>query len=211
MNYLPIESNNKKSFIKTSVLILIAYASAFFPRIIQSIGAPSIINFLHFATVPLAFGIAATTAKTKNRNQITIFWELTFGLLLLLCVMISSALLNGAGIINVILDFLLVSECFILLLAIICIPQSDESLTRLRHWVIVFALINLVLAISQAILISIHVLVVYKYSIEDNVQGVFYLSGAGNYVSVSISICVSLYFYIVFKKLPIWVRVSGLV
>ncbi|GAX44201.1 hypothetical protein NIES4075_52180 [Tolypothrix sp. NIES-4075] len=211
MNYLQIKPKNKKGFIKNSTILLLAYASAFFPRIIQSLGAPSIINFLHFAIVTLAFGIAISTTKVKNKNQITIFWQLAFGLLLLFVIMTTSALLNGAGVINVILDFLLLSEPFLLLLTVVSVPQSNEVIGKLRYWLIVFALINLLLAIAQAILISLHLLPVYKYSIEDNVQGVFYLSGAGNYVSVSISICVSLYFYIFYNTLPFWIRIIGLV
>jgi len=211
MNYLQTEPKNKKAFINNSTLLLLAYASAFFPRIIQSIGAPPIINFLHFATIILAFGIGISTTKTKNKNQIAIFWELAFALLLLFAIITTSALLNGAGVINVILDFLLLSEPFILLLTVVCVPQSNEIIGKLRHWLIVFALINLFLAIGQAILISLHLLPIYKYSVEDNIQGVFYLSGAGNYVSVSISICVSLYFYIIFRKLPFWIRIIGFI
>jgi hypothetical protein len=211
MNYLQTEPKKKKAFINNSTMLLLAYGSAFFPRIIQSIGAPPLINFLHFATVTFAFAITISTTRTKNRNQIAIFWELAFGLLLLFVVMTTSALLNGAGVINVILDFLLLTEPFILLLTVVCLPQSNEIIGKVRHWLIVFALINLLLAIAQAILISLHLLPVTRYSIEDNVQGVFYLSGAGNYVSVSISICVSLYFYIFYKTLPFWIRISGFI
>jgi len=47
--------------------------------------------------------------------------------------------------------------------------------------------------------------------LQDAVQGVFYITGAGNYVSATLSICVGLYFFSTFSKIfPIWVRVSVL-
>jgi hypothetical protein len=211
MNNIQFSLEKNKSLISNSTIIILAYGSAFFPRIIQSIGAPSLINFLHFITVPSAFFIAISSSKTKNKHQIIIFKELIIALLILLSVMVASALINHAGIINVVLDFMLLAEPFILLLAVFCISPSSETLNKIRHYVIVFASTNLLVAIAQKILITVGLLKISKFSVEDNIQGVFYLSGAGNYVSVSISICVALYFFNTFRNLSLFTRSIGLI
>jgi hypothetical protein len=211
MNNIQFSLEKNKSLISNSTIIILAYASAFFPRIIQSIGAPSLINFLHFITVPSAFFIAISSSKTKNKQQIIVFKELIISLSILLSVMVASALINGAGIINVVLDFMLLSEPFILLLAVFSIPCSIESLAKIRKYLIAFAAINLLVAIAQKIFITIGLLKVSTFSVEDNIQGVFYLSGAGCYVSVSVSICVALYFFNTFKNLSLFTRSLGLI
>jgi hypothetical protein len=100
----------------TNVTIIItAFCSAFYPRIIETAGAPSIINFIHYLTVPFAFTLAISTTHTKNKYQIAISWQIITACLILLGVMFCSALLNQAGIINIILDYLLLVEPFLLL------------------------------------------------------------------------------------------------
>ena len=71
----------KAGQIRNSTLILISYASAFFPRLFSSFGAPSVINFAHFAIVPIASLIAILTTKTTNQKGIRIAWSLLAGIL----------------------------------------------------------------------------------------------------------------------------------
>ncbi len=194
---------------KVSVLILLAFATAFFPRIFSAIGIPSIINFLHFAVVPFALGIAIVKSNVRDRKQISIFWEFIVGLSIFLVIMVASALLNGAGFINVFLDFLLLAEPFMLPLAIVCLAPSTVSIERLKRWLFIAALINLFLALAQFVLISAGVLPVTRMTAQDNIQGVFYLSGAGNYVSVAVSISFALYYFTSPKPVPFTLRVLG--
>ncbi len=200
----------QKAFISSSTLILLAFATAYFPRILNSVGAPSAINFLHFATVPIASLIIINKTRTKDQNQIAISWAIISGLFTLFAVMTASAFFNKAGFINLALDYLLFAEPFILLLAIICIPMSLKTFTKVRHWLLVFGLSNIVLAFAQDIFIKAGLLRVTRMTPEDNVQGVFYLSGAGNYVSVYVSISFALYYWLTAKKIPTWVKAFGL-
>lgn len=196
--------------LKNSLLILIAFATAFFPRILHAIGFPSVIDFLHFGIVPLATGIVLFTSKTKDRTQIAIAWEIIYGLLLMFGMMTLSALINHAGVVNLFLEFLLFAEPLMLLIAIACTPISPANLAKLKRWLIIFSIINLVLALAQFFLLSAGIMHVQKMSLPDEVQGVFYLTGAGNYVSCTVSMNVAIYLLITAKKIPLWIRLFGL-
>ncbi|MGB3637293.1 MAG: hypothetical protein WBA39_06895 [Rivularia sp. (in: cyanobacteria)] len=198
----------KKAFIENSILILLAFATAFFPRIISSIGIPKAINFAHFPAVLLACSIVIIKTQVKDRNQISIAKDLIVGLFILLSVMTASALLNQAGLINVFVGLMLLVEPFLLLLAIICLPISMTSIGRLKVWLLRFAGIHLLLALAQKVLITIGVMRVTTMTAEDNVQGVFYISGSGHVVAASVSMSFALYYFVSAKTAPIWLRVS---
>ena len=202
---------NKKSYLKNSSLIILAFASVFFPRIIETAGAPSLINFVHFPLVILTTIIVLTTSQTKNRKQIAVAKTLISGLFVLLGVMIASAMLNQAGIVNLLLDFLMLGEPFLLLLTIVYIPMSPTIIKRLKTWLIVFSLINLFSAFVQRFLLLTGAMQPPgNMTLEDAVQGVFFYSGAGNYVSATISVIVALYCFISFKTAPLLLRCAGL-
>jgi hypothetical protein len=198
----------QKAYIKNSILILIAFSTAFFPRILDSLGAPSPVNFIHFITVPLACGVVIINTPVRDKNQISAAKALIAGLFILLSTMTASAFLNNAGLINIFLALMLLAEPFILLLAIICIPMSLKSLKRFRAWVLGFACVHIFLAFAQQFLITAGILRVTSMTAEDNVQGVFYLSGSGHVVGASVSIYFALYYFVSAKTVPTWIRVS---
>jgi hypothetical protein len=191
----------EKKSIKNLTLIMIAFASIFYPRIFDSLGLPSFINFIHFLIVPFTLGVAIVTTPVKDRRQIKISWEIIFGCCLFLAVNLASALLNKAGVINAFLEFVLLTEPYMLLIALLCLPLSEAHVSKLRSFFLISAVINLVLAVLQYWLIIAGILPVTSLSPADNVQGVFYLTGAGNYISVSISIAAALYYLIDAKNI----------
>ena len=203
----------KAGQIRNSTIILISYASAFFPRLFSSFGAPSVINFAHFAIVPIASLIAILTTKTINQKGIRIAWSLLAGILFFLCCMLASALLNEAGIVNIFLQFMFQAEPFMLLAAMVLIPLSGKRLRRFQYWLFGFALFNLLLAIAQSILLPIGI---YPKpaggTIQDNITGVFGGGGgsAANYVSCTVSFYFALYFFNRFKHLSLWKRILPL-
>lgn len=207
----------RESGIKHSIIILLAFSSVYFPRLLDTIGFPSIINFFHFAIVPGAVLVNLLTTKTKNRQQIYVSQALIWGLSLLLGIIIISALLNQAGVVNVFFEYLLLAEPFIFLLGIACVPLSQKALKSLRKWMFVFAIINFALATLQWLLVEAGTLNIAsngdygQFQKYDVIQGVFYLSGAGNYVSASVSISVALYCFLRTKSYPFWLRSLGLV
>jgi hypothetical protein len=198
-----IASHKKPNgYIKTSTIVLLAFSSAFVSRIFDTAGAPSTINFLHFATVPFACAFALTQSRTKDRNQIAISWAILGGLLALLGVMLASALWNDAGAINVVLDFLLLGEPFMLLLAIVSVPMSLKSVEKLRAWVVRLCCLHVLLAYVQRYVFNLQ----RNAGLEDNIQGIFYRSGAGHVVGASVALTFGLYYLVSAKKVPLWLR-----
>ena len=189
---------SKAGQIRNSTLIIIGFATAFFPRLFSSFGAPSVINFAHFGIVSIASLIAILTTKTTNQKGIRIVWGLLAGILFFLYCMLASALLNEAGIVNIFLQFMFQAEPFMLLAAMVSIPLSGRRLRRFQYWLFGFALFNLLLAIAQSILLPIGI---YPKpaggTIQDNITGVFGGGGgsAANYVSCTVSFYFALYFF----------------
>lgn len=202
-----ILKEKKPVYLTSVILILLTFITAFFPRILAAAGAPSAINFLHFLIAPFALFVAITKTRTKDRNQIAISWELITGCLLLLGVMITSAFFNKTGEINVFLNYMILAEPFLVLLAIICIPLSKENYKKIRAWLLVACVINLFTAFIQKPLIDTGRIPRLTFTPQDAIQGVFYLSGAGNYVSCSISLAVALYYFFNAKTAPMWQRI----
>lgn len=196
----------KRGYLKGPGLIVFAFATVFFPRIISTAGAPSAINFMHFAVVPLVFIITLFKFRAQNRKASDVTQLLLLGLFLLLLSTAASAMLNSAGWVNLALGYLLLAEPFLILIAIVYMPMDADAVKWLRRWILIFGLSNLALAIAQHLLISVGLLRVTTMTVADNVQGVFYLSGAGHVVSASVSMTFGLYFLASAKGIPMWLR-----
>ena len=203
MNAGAISRKKQPGYIKNSTLILWAFATAFFPRVLTALHVPAAINFLHFATVPIACGVALFTSRAKRRRQISVSKSILVCLLVLLAITVASAWLNSTGLINVVLDFLLLTEPFIFLLTIVSISLSPARIEQFRTWILRFALSNLFLAYVQK----------YAWHLElfegeeDNIKGVFIGGGAGHVVGGSVSVTLGVYYLITAKTKPLWLRV----
>ncbi|MEN8444465.1 MAG: hypothetical protein ABG776_05565 [Cyanobacteria bacterium J06555_13] len=207
-----IVRKRKKEGISSSILVLFAFATVFFPRLLSYFGIPSLVNFAHFLIVPAVVVIVMFTTKVRNPQQISIGWELMGGMALFLTAMIISAIINNAGWINIFLQFMLQAEPFFFLLAIIIIPFSKKSLQNFRRWLLGFGMANLLLALVQSVLLPIGLYPRKGGTIADNTAGVFtsLRGSAGNYVSCTVSVYFALYFMRC-KAVPLWMRVSVLV
>ncbi len=202
----------KKGFVKNSTLIFIAFATTFYSRIFCSITrAPSILNFLHFAIVPLLLAIVMSTTRTKDRHQTSCIWSMLVALGIFLVVMVISAIVNNAGIPNVIINFMMLGEPFMFIMAITCVDFPIESLNKLRRWLIISSIINLVLAIAQKFLLVTGRISAAPYDATDGVQGVFFISGAGGYISAAVSVSVFIYCFLYQKQVSLWMRILGLI
>jgi len=184
-------------FIRSSALVLIALGMAFFPRVVQALGVPSMVNFVHFAIVPLACLMTLPQVRTRIRKLISL--ELLVGSLALLGVMIVSTFLNDAGLINLAVDYLLLVEPFLLLLAIVSIPMTWTSLKRFQFWIFGFGWINLFFALVQGLVLRLHL------QNPDYVKGVFLNQGSGHMVGASVSMTFAIYYFAVAKQ-PLWLR-----
>lgn len=195
-------------YIKNSDLLALAFTTAFFARVFHALGVPAIVDFLHLATVPFACGVTLLTTQTKNRSQISISYSILFGLFLLLTVIVASAVLNSAGVINIVFDFLLLAEPFLLLLAVISVPMSLETTEQFRTRVFSLALANIFFAHMQRFVWRLD-----RFGVGyDNIKGIFIAQGAGHYVGAAVALTFGVYYYITtVKTRPAWVRVAILV
>lgn len=197
-----------KGFFTSSNLVLIALATAFFPRVLIMVKAPALVNFFHFATVPFACGMILTKIRSKDRQQISLARSIMMGLASFVVIGIASAILNGAGLVNVILQFLLFTEPFMLILSIVSIPMSPKRVESFRSWILGFGFANLLFALAQKF--------VLKWDTcrcspggwvdSDAIKGVFINQGSGHVVGASVSVSLAAYYFVTAKKRPIWLR-----
>jgi len=173
-------------------------------------GAPAPINFLHFIVLPAACGVVVTNSRSHNRHQLAIVKSIIFGLLILFAIAIASALLNNAGMINAFLGIMILAEPFILSAALLSIPFVPKTLNSFRKWVIGFGVTHVALALVQKVGLDTGLLKHSAMTIEDNIQGVFYLSSGGHVVGASASLAFGLYYYVSAKSVSLWIRVSML-
>ena len=202
--------SRKQGVLSSSTLLLLAFASAFFPRILEAMGAPSPVNFLHFIVLPAACGVVILNSRSRNRQQLVIVKSIIFGLLVLFAIATASALLNNAGMINVFLGLMILSEPFILLAALLSIPFVPKTLNRFRKWIVGFGALHIALALIQKIGLETGLLKHSVMTVEDNIQGVFYLSSGGHVVGASASLAFGFYYYASAKSAPFWLRASVL-
>ena len=203
----------KRGQVRNSTLILIGFATAFFPRLLDSFGAPSVINFVHFGVIPSIFLVAVLTTKTRDRKRTSTVSQLVTGIFILLICMLISAVLNRAGVANIALQFMFQAEPFMFLTAVIAVPMEGEKLQKFQYWLLGFALFNLLLAIAQSVLLPIGLYPKPQGgTLQDNIVGVFGGGGgsAANYISCTVSIYFGLYFFNRFKELAVVWRVLPL-
>ena len=201
-----MSQKQKKAYFKNSTLIIAAFCSIFYSRIVATTIHFSLLNLLHFAVVPFVCGIAIITTRTRDPKQISLCFSFLRGLLVLLGVIIASALWNDAGVINAIVDFMMLGEPFMFLLAFSCIPLNIVSFKKIRNFLYGSVLINFLLAAAQKPLIDAGRLNAGGLDGTDGCGGVFFVSGAGNYVSATVSVAFALCFFQQ-KEVPLWIRV----
>lgn len=193
-----------KGYVTNSNLTLFGVGSALFPRVLTGLKIPSPINFLHFVAIPLACGSVLWNSRSKDPKQIAISKSLLVSLFLFLIVVISSALLNEAGLINAILDYLLLAEPFILMLTIVSIPMTTESYASFRKWILQAAMINLLFAYVQKYVFHLEKFI----GLEDNIKGIFIGQGAGHVLGGSVAMTFAVYYFATAKTKPLWFRIA---
>ena len=202
--------SKEKGYLASSGLLLIAFSSAFFPRIIESIGAPAPVNFIHFFIIPIACLYVLAVCRVTDKKHLSIVRSLIQWLYVFLGVMTASALLNRAGAVNIFLNYMIQAEPFLFLAAVVCIPFSRERLEFFRSWIIKFGIIHLLLAFIQWAGLKTGVISFTDLTLQDNIQGVFYVSSGGHVVGATVSLIFGLYYYVSAPKHLIKLRLSVL-
>jgi hypothetical protein len=185
----------RKTYLNNSKLIIGAFCVVFYARIVATTIHLSLLNLLHFIVVPAVCLVALCTTRTRDRQQISISLSFLTGLCVFLGIVLVSAVFNYAGLINAVVSFMMLGEPFIFLLAICCIPMSVTAFMKVRNCLYWAVGINFVLAALQKVLIDSGRLYAGGFDGTDGCGGVFFVSGAGNYVSATVSIVFTLYFF----------------
>lgn len=200
-----LDSTSKpKGYVTNSSLTLFGLGTALFPRILTTLKIPTAINFLHFAAVPFACVSVLLKSRSKDPKQIALSKKVLLSLFLFLIVVFASALLNEAGVVNAILDYLLLVEPFILILTIVSIPMTTESYQSFRKWILQASLINMLFAYVQKYVFHMEKLI----GAEDNIKGIFIGQGAGHVLGGSVAMTFACYYFVTAKDKPLWFRVA---
>ncbi|MGD1875414.1 MAG: hypothetical protein ACFB02_20450 [Mastigocoleus sp.] len=210
-NHQQRKEHEEIAWTNSSNLIIFAFSTVFYARIFCSItGAPSVLIHAHFIAIPLIVYIILTTVPIKDNQQLKLVISFLIGLFIFLIGILISAFINKAGLINAIINFMMLGEPIIFLVAIASIPMSWRSFIKVRTWLIWSFAINFLLAAVQKPLIDSGYLYAQGFNGTDGCGGVFFVSGAGNYVSASVSMVFATYFLTREKNFPLWIRLTAM-
>lgn len=202
MNSQAISQNKRKGYIQLSHLLMFAFCTAFYPRVLTLVNFPSFVNLLHLGIVPCICLFTLSNTRTRSKSQIAISKALILGLTILFAVMVASALLNKAGLINVAVDFLLLGEPFMMLLTFVSIPMSPTKIEQVRKLLIYSGFINTLFAFVQRYVLNLQT----RPGLSDNIKGVFIAQGAGHVIGASVALTFGLYYFFNVKTVPLWIR-----
>jgi len=201
------KTKNRKLFFHNSFLFLAALSIAFYARIFCSVtGAPSGLIHAHLVIVPVVGLVTLIKTKIRDGYQIQLLWLMLTGLFSLFTVMIASCFVNEAALINGIFQFMMLGEPFMLLLIILCLPSDIKQVKTFQKWFIYSSFANMILAFVQWPLLRAGIISAGGLDATDGMAGVFFVSGAGNYVSATVSMYFGLYYLLFFKTIPLWFR-----
>lgn len=206
MNTQALLRKKRNGYILLSGLVLFAFSLAFYSRVLTLLKFPSIVNQLHLLVIPWLCIFALFKTRVKDRSQILVTKQLIIALVFFFGVNLASALLNNAGIINVIVNFLLLCEHFLFMLAIVSIPMTPDRLERYRAYLLFAGFINTLFAFVQRYVLNLHL----GRGLEDNIKGVFIGGGAGHVVGASVALSFGVYYLLNAKNVPIWIRAAVL-
>lgn len=197
MSLAKVTIPKEKGRISGTLLLLISFSSVFFPRLLVTAGLPATTNFAHFIVVPLCFAIGLAHIHTVSKKQAAVTQTLLLLAFILLVIELISALLNDAGAINAVLSFLLLAEPVIFLVSLIGVNFTPKRYSFFRNWIVRFSIFHILLSLLQWILLNVGIMKVGELGVvQDNIQGVFYLSGGGHVVAATVSMYFGVYYYI---------------
>ena len=159
--------------VKVVTLVIFLLSLALFPRLLTAVGFPKIIVFLHFIIVPMLF-LHALPYSLQNKK----LRYLALSLALLFLSAFISMLINNAGLINLLLNFLMIASPLMLVVVICSFVWSASSILLFEKFIVLFIFIHTILAFFQSFILG------YRH---DDVEGVFIGMGAGGHLAGAIS------------------------
>ena len=171
----------RRGFLDGPWLFLFAMATAFFPRLLTALGFPSIVNFAHFSVVLFVFLYSFTQERTTAAKK------LSLGIFLFLLLIIVSALLNKTGMMNTVLEWVLLAEHFLLLAALCNAQWTSKQIDVLQFGLLTYMLFHSLFGWYQFFGLGLS---------ADDVKGVFLGSSTGHHVAGAVCLSASVYFFV---------------
>ena len=166
--------------IRANVLIIILLCATMFSRVATSLGAPKILVHAHYAICILIFFVLVISLNMRNELR-----KFIFPLIALFVSVTLSAIVNGAGLINVLLEFVLLIEPILLFLMIALVVWSHKSIERFRHFLVVIVVVHSSFSYVQFFILGL---------IDDDVKGLFLAMGAGHHVAGAVALTAAIHY-----------------
>jgi len=172
---------------------LLGLCLATFSRVLEvAFEFPAVVNFLHF---PVICGLAAYALKHTRRFNI----PLLSALAALLLTVVLSAVLSGAGLPNVVLDYPLVAEPFLLILALTNAGYTRRDVRSLGLGLLLLGLIQIPFVFYQWYMTR-------HTGDPDLIKGTMLDMGAGHHVVGAIVLVCGIHLLYNFRLRPFWLK-----
>lgn len=143
------------------------------PRVFVAAGFPKVLVFLHFLITPILFVLIFKRAL--NSLELRPILVLT---LMLFLVILFSMLINGSGIINMAISFLMITSPIMFLVMICSDDWSNKTIALFERIIFSFVVLHTLLSFFQYYILGFR---------DDDVEGVFMGMGAGGHMAGAIS------------------------
>lgn len=175
-------------------LILLCICSLLGSRLLDAVGMPSIVNFVHFAFFILAV-IVGVNHLTIQRTILNV------SILLVFCTVVISSVFNFIAPLNLILTLLILLEPFVI--SSLSKGWSSEMYIKIENILCAFSLLNLLISYVEYFILG---------YIDDAVSGIFVGMGSGAHINGSFSMLMGIYYiYAVYKKSSRVTRIKGMI
>ncbi len=166
--------------LRYSSLMAFLFVLVMLPRPLVALGAPTMVNFLHFPVVALLSFIIALNIKTVESKK------LILGIAGFVTMVVFSAIYNYAGYINIILDVLILVEPFLFLVGMTAVEWKPVSISAFRRCLIFVGILHIFMAFYQRIILGLW---------GDDVEGLFVNMGAGSHLAGAVALAFGLYLF----------------
>ncbi len=149
------------------------------PRLATSVGLPTTINFLHYPVTFVLYLVVLFGFRSAGAGL-----HIRIGMLLV--AMWASAILNSAGIINIVVGFLLLGQPFLIVAIVTGRPWTERDIKAVERVIAALMLLHTVMAYAQFA----------TTTNPDNVFGLFLNMGAGAHVAGAVGLSAGIYYFI---------------
>lgn len=163
---------------KTSKFILITVFILLLSRVFTGLGAPGILNFIAY---PLTIIVFLQCFRMNHKNR-----KIVAALTVLISIILFSGLINDLGVINIILNVLLVTSQFLLFLALVSTNWRQVSIRDFHNGLVFLFCLNVLFSYIQFFILGLT---------GDDTRGLFIGMGAGAHINGAVALLSVIYIW----------------